>query len=240
MPAADKTILKHFLRNVCFPEPTARAKYLPLHLLRQRLVKGHVPADSRTLVRYLHEAVAQGVIFDAGRGWYSSLAKAFILDTAPVKPLADELAKAFPLVTFSCWSTEQVKGAMHHLLSRFATFVNVEADSMESVWEHLRNAGWDAWLNPRGTGSDAIRRTGADGCRAAGEPQKPVGGADRADREAARGAFLFGARSPVHGPFGVSHDACKPGRDAAHPDGDTGQLRRRAEAGAGSAFWRGK
>ncbi len=151
MPAADKTILKHFLRNVCFPELTARAKYFPLHLLRQRLVKGHVPADSRTLVRYLHEAVAEGVIFDAGRGWYSSLAKAFILDTAPVKPLADELAKAFPLVTFSCWSTEQVKGAMHHLLSRFATFVNVEADSMESVWEHLRDAGWDAWLNPRGT-----------------------------------------------------------------------------------------
>lgn len=151
MPATDKTILKHFLRDVCFPELTARAKYFSLHQLRQLLVKRHVPADSRTLLRYLHEAVAQGVIHDAGRGWYSSLAKPFVLDTAPVKPLADALAKAFPLVAFSCWSTEQVKGAMHHLLSRFVAFVNVEADAMENVWEHLRDAGWDAWLNPRAT-----------------------------------------------------------------------------------------
>ena len=55
-----------------------------------------------------------------------------------------------PLVTFSCWSTAQVQGAMHHLLGKFATFVMVEAEAMETVWEHLRDAGWDAWLNPRG------------------------------------------------------------------------------------------
>jgi len=67
-----------------------------------------------------------------------------------VKPLADELAKAFPLVNFSCWSTEQVKSAMHHLLSRFVTFVNVEPDAIEPVFEHLRDSGWNAWLNPRG------------------------------------------------------------------------------------------
>jgi len=103
-----------------------------------------------TLKGYLHEMTEAHFIHDAGRGWYSSLVKAFELDTAPVKPLADALAKAFPLVTLSCWSTAQVKGAMHHLLSRFVTFVNVEADAMESVFEHLRDADWDAWLNPRG------------------------------------------------------------------------------------------
>ena len=64
--------------------------------------------------------------------------------------MVQELNKTFPLLDFSCWSTEQINAAMHHLLSRFVTFVNVEADSMESVWEHLRDAGWDAWLNPRG------------------------------------------------------------------------------------------
>jgi hypothetical protein len=42
---------------------------------------------------------------------------------------------------------------MHHLLSRFVTVVNVEADAMESISEHLRDAGWDAWLNPRGAQS---------------------------------------------------------------------------------------
>ena len=68
----------------------------------------------------------------------------------PSRRLVQQLNKTFPLVEFSCWSTEQIKGAMHHLLSRFVTFVNVEADSMESLWEHLRDTGWDAWLNPRG------------------------------------------------------------------------------------------
>ena len=151
MPTADKPPLKHFLRSICFPELTAKAKYFSLRQLRLLLVRHDFPADSPSLLRYLHEATAEGIIHDAGRGWYSSLVKAFDLETAPVKPLADALAKAFPLVTFSCWSTAQVKGAMHHLLSRFVTFVNVEADAMESVCEHLRDAGWDAWLNPRGT-----------------------------------------------------------------------------------------
>ena len=39
---------------------------------------------------------------------------------------------------------------MHHLLSRFVMFVHVETDARESVWQHLRDTGWDAWLNPRG------------------------------------------------------------------------------------------
>ena len=39
---------------------------------------------------------------------------------------------------------------MHHLLSRFVVFVYVETDARESVWQHLRDTGWDAWLNPRG------------------------------------------------------------------------------------------
>jgi hypothetical protein len=84
-------------------------------------VQHNVPAESRTLIRCLHDAVAEGVIYDAGRGWYSSLAKAFTLE-----------------------------GAMHHLLGRFVTVVNVEAEAMETVWESLRDAGSDAWLNPRG------------------------------------------------------------------------------------------
>ena len=155
MPAADKPTLKYFLRSVCFPELTAKAKYFSLRQLRLFLVQHDMPAPSATLLRYLHEAMAEGVIHSAGRGWYSSLAKPFTLDPAPVKPLADALTKAFPLVAFSCWSTAQVKGAMHHLLSRFVTFVNVEVDAMDSVFEHLRDSGWDAWLNPRG--AEAVR-----------------------------------------------------------------------------------
>lgn len=150
MPAADKPPLNHFLREVCVPALTARAKYFSIEQVRQFLAERKVPASAVSLKTYLNRMTRAQFIHDAGRGWYSSLATPFTLDTAPVQPLADALAKAFPLVTFSCWSTAQVKGAMHHLLSRFVTVVNVEADAMESICEHLRDAGWDAWLNPRG------------------------------------------------------------------------------------------
>lgn len=124
--------------------------YISVLDARHELVKAGGQVQPATLNRYFVEFRRAGLLYDAGRGWYSSLAQPFVLDLAPVQPLVDELAKAFPLVTFSCWSTEQVKGAMHHLLSRFVTVVNVEADAMETVWEHLRDAGWYAWLNPRG------------------------------------------------------------------------------------------
>ena len=118
--------------------------------MRAALEAARCPLEAPILNGYLHELTQAHFIYDAGRGWYSRLAESFVPDPAPIKSLVDELAKAFPLVTFSCWSTEQVKAAMHHLLSKFVTFVNVEADAMETVWEHLRDEGWNAWLNPRG------------------------------------------------------------------------------------------
>ena len=145
MKSDAKTILRQVLTT-----RLARWPYFPIEDVRRELAKAGGKVLPATLKGYLHEMTEAHFIHDAGRGWYSSLVKAFELDTAPVKPLADALAKAFPLVTLSCWSTAQVKGAMHHLLSRFVTFVNVEADAMESVFEHLRDADWDAWLNPRG------------------------------------------------------------------------------------------
>ena len=151
MSTGEKTILKQVLRNECLPALGGRSRYYNTEAVNTWLQKRKLRCPPATLNRYLHEFTCGGLVFAAGRGWYSSLATPFTLDREPVSSLVQELNKTFPLVEFSCWSTEQIKGAMHHLLSRFVTFVNVEADSMESIWEHLRDAGWDAWLNPRGT-----------------------------------------------------------------------------------------
>lgn len=145
--------MKELLRGHIVPKLSAKAPYFSTEAVRAELEAARRPFEPATLNSYLHELTEAHFIYDAGRGWYSSLSQPFVLDPAPVQPLVNELAKAFPLVAFSCWSTEQIKGAMHHLLSRFVTFVNAEADAMESVWEHLRDAGWDAWLNPRGAGA---------------------------------------------------------------------------------------
>jgi len=150
MPAADKPNLKQILRTECLPALAARTAYFSHPDVRAWFRQRKLAISPALLREYLSVAMRDGTVHDAGRGWYSRLAEPFVLDTAPVAALAAELAKAFPLVTFSCWSTEQVQGAMHHLLGKYVTFVNVEADAMETVWEHLRDAGWDAWLNPRG------------------------------------------------------------------------------------------
>lgn len=145
-----KPNLKQTLRTECLPELKARTAYFSHAHVREWFCQRELIISPALLSEYLSAAMRDGKVHGAGRGLYSGLAESFVPDPAPVKPLADELAKAFPLVTFSCWSTEQVNAAMHHLLSKFVTFVNVEADAMETVWEHLRDAGWDAWLNPRG------------------------------------------------------------------------------------------
>jgi hypothetical protein len=150
MPTDNKTILKQVLRDECLPGLGNQSKYYSTEAVKTWLNRRKLRCPQATLNRYLHEFTRDGLVFAAGRGWYSSLATPFTLNREPVSSLVQELNKTFPLVEFSCWSTEQIKGAMHDLLSRFVTVVNVEADAMENVWEHLRDAGWDAWLNPRG------------------------------------------------------------------------------------------
>ena len=150
MPTGNKTNLKQVLRAECLPALGNQSKYFSTETVTTWLNCRKLRCPQATLNRYLHEFTRAGLIQDAGRGWYSRLATPFTLNREPVSSLVQNLNRTFPLVEFSCWSTEQIKGAMHHLLSRFVTFVNVEADSMESVWEYLREAGWDAWLNPRG------------------------------------------------------------------------------------------
>ena len=142
--------LKAYLRDICLPALLREAPYFSIKDIKSFLGSQAVPFNERTLVRYLHEFVASSHIHNAGRGWYSSLEMPFELDSSTVQELAGELAKAFPLVGFSCWSTAEIQGAMHHLLGKFVSFVMVEGDSMEPFHEHLRDSGWDAHINPRG------------------------------------------------------------------------------------------
>lgn len=99
---------------------------------------------------YLHQASKQGLIHDAGRGWYSRLAEAVKLDLHTCAKLVRLIVKKFPLLDFHCWSTAQVNPWMHHLIGKGVAFVNVDAEALEPVWETLKDAGYDAHQNPTG------------------------------------------------------------------------------------------
>ena len=135
MPTADKTILKQVLRDECLPALGGQSKYYSMEAVRAWLQKRKLRCPPATLNRYLHAFTRAGLVFAAGRGWYSSIATPFTLNREPVSSLVHELNKTFPLLDFSCWSTAQIASYGHHLLAKFVSFVHTERDSMESVFE---------------------------------------------------------------------------------------------------------
>lgn len=147
---AGKSNLKQVMRVQCLPALARQVPYFSTEAVAVwlRRHKRHCPPT--TLNRYLHEFRRTGLIHDAGRGWYSSLATPFTLNREPVSSLVQELNKTFPLLDFSVWSTEQIASYGHLLLTKFVSFVHTDRDSMQSVFEFLRDKGFDAHLNPRG------------------------------------------------------------------------------------------
>ncbi len=97
---------------------------------------------------YLTEAVKQGLVHDAGRGWYSRLADRVALDPKPVARLVRAVEKAFPLLDFTVWSTAQVNPWMHHLLAQPVAFLHAPADTLESIGEALVELKWNVGINP--------------------------------------------------------------------------------------------
>jgi hypothetical protein len=133
-----------------------KAPYFPLKAIQGAANDAELALKNSTLKGYLVEAVAQGLLHDAGRGWYSGVAGPFKLNSKPVAGLVKGLEKAFPLLDFTCWSTEQISGYGHHLLGRFAVFVHTERDALESVAEQLRGNTFDVAINPRGSAARAF------------------------------------------------------------------------------------
>ncbi len=148
MSTGDKTILKQVLRDECLPALGGQSKYYSTEAVKAWLQKRKLRCPPETLNRYLHAFARAGLVFAAGRGWYSSLATPFALNREPVSSLVQELARTFPLLDFSCWSTAQIGSYGHHLLAKFVAFVHTERDSMETVVEALRKSGWTAYLHP--------------------------------------------------------------------------------------------
>jgi hypothetical protein len=149
-PAAIRDA-KTYLRLRAIPKLSqARANfpYFSLAEARPDLEGNQKGVEPESLNRYLHELTKEGVIFNAGRGWYSTLQEPFNLDRTPVQGLVELLERRFPFLEFSCWSTAQIAGYSHHHLARFTHFVHLDRDAMESVADALRESGRTAHIDP--------------------------------------------------------------------------------------------
>ena len=146
----NKTDFKDSLRNEIIKRLKANQRYFSRGELCKLLFKDYSFIQPRTLNRYLAEFNKEGILYGAGRGWYSFIKQPFELEQQPVKKIVATLDKKYPLLSFSVWSTEQLKSFAHHMLTRFAAFVYTNRDTMSGIYDFLKDAGYDVWLNPRG------------------------------------------------------------------------------------------
>jgi len=142
----EKTNFKDLLKNKIEKELTGNRRYFSREDLCDLIPEGH----SGTVNRYLVDLRKEGILYGAGRGWYSFVKQSFKLDRKPIKKIAVAIEKKYPLLSFSVWSTDQLKSFAHHMLARFVTFIYLNRDDMSGVYDFLRDSDYDVWLNPRG------------------------------------------------------------------------------------------
>ncbi len=147
---------RQFVTQTIVQDLAQKAPYFSIDAVRDWLAEQKMSYKPDTVKTYLSRQKKEGKIFDAGRGWYSSIAKPYELDTAPVEKLVGKLKQAFPLLDFACWSTEQLNEMLRHQLAKHVQFVYVERDAIDSVADWLKDHGFHTYANP---GKAEIKRS---------------------------------------------------------------------------------
>jgi len=101
--------------------------------------------------------VQLGVLNRVGRGKFNiGAAKNYIPELPPkIYSLNKKLKKQFPFLTFCLWDTSVLNEFMIHQPGKFYLLVEVEKESMESVFYFLKENKYPVFLNP---GSDIINK----------------------------------------------------------------------------------
>jgi len=122
--------------------------YFHINDLKRYFTEKRIKFEEDTLKKYLYLLKKNEVLYPAGRGWYSNIQKEFELNIESTKRIIKLLIEKFPLLEFSCWSTEQLKGFFHHLPTQFITFFYTDKDFLPPVKDFLIENNYNAYLNP--------------------------------------------------------------------------------------------
>jgi len=122
--------------------------YFHINDLKRYFTEKGIKFEEDTLKKYLYLLKKNKVIYPAGRGWYSNIQKEFELNIESTKKIIKLLTDKFPLLEFSCWSTEQLKGFFHHLPTQFVIFIYTDKDFLQSVKDFLIENDYNVYLNP--------------------------------------------------------------------------------------------
>jgi hypothetical protein len=122
--------------------------YFHINDIKRYFTEKGIKFEEDTLKKYLYLLKKNKVIYSAGRGWYSNIQKEFELNVESTEKIIKLLIEKFPLLEFSCWSTEQIKGFFHHLPSQFITFIYADKDFLSTLKDFLTENDYNIYLNP--------------------------------------------------------------------------------------------
>lgn len=145
----EKTVTKTFKDTLL--QALNSAKYASVDGLRKKLTSHKRKIPPATLYTTLYRFVEAKKLFDAGRGWYSTIQTPFKPQDDSVKAIVRQVEKQFPQLQFSVWSSEQLQPFAHHLMSRFTTFLYTESDAIVPAAEFLQNQKHTVYPNPKQT-----------------------------------------------------------------------------------------
>ena len=124
-------------------------KYASVDGLRTKLQLKKKKNPSTTLYATLYRFVETKKVFDAGKGWYSTIPTPFTPQYDSVNEIVKQVEKQFPLLHFSVWSTEQLQPFAHHLMTRFTIFIHTDSDAIGTVTNFLKSRNYSVYPNPR-------------------------------------------------------------------------------------------
>lgn len=127
----------------------ARDKYhFHINDLKRYFTEKGIKFKENSLKQQIYLFKKEKFIYPAGRGWYSNIQKEFSLNIKPAEKITKLLIEKFPLLEFSCWSTEQLKGFFHHLPSQFVIFLYTDKDFLSTLRDLLNENNYNVYLNP--------------------------------------------------------------------------------------------
>jgi len=122
--------------------------YFHINDLKRYFTEKGIKFRGNSLKQQIYLLKKEEFVYSAGRGWYSNIQKEFELNIEPTKKIKKLLIEKFPLLEFSCWSTEQLKGFFHHLPSQFITFIYADKDFLSTLRDFLTGNNYNVYLNP--------------------------------------------------------------------------------------------
>ena len=122
--------------------------YFHINDLKRYFTEKGIKFKGNSLKQQIYLLKKEEFIYSAGRGWYSNIQKEFELNIEPTAKITKLLIEKFPLLEFSCWSTEQLKGFFHHLPSQFITFIYADKDFLSTLRDFLTENYYNTYLNP--------------------------------------------------------------------------------------------